>query len=150
MSRTLISLLEEVIGEGDSEYTKGQFTDLLQGWYGVKKREMEERETPKMIIVNLHERILTLNSIYSYNDCVSTGELRVAIDKTAKVSNNAQCVYLTTVHGAKGLEAERVFIVRPDLMPHPKAEEEWELEQEYNLKFVALTRAKQELFFCSN
>jgi ATP-dependent exoDNAse (exonuclease V) beta subunit len=32
-------------------------------------------------------------------------------------------------------------------VPHPKAEKDWEEEQEKNLYFVALTRAKQDLFF---
>jgi len=58
-------------------------------------------------------------------------------------------VTLTTIHGSKGLEATRVFHLKPDLVPHPKAEKDWEKEQEGNLKFVALTRAKQDLFFAS-
>jgi superfamily I DNA/RNA helicase len=32
-------------------------------------------------------------------------------------------------------------------VPHPRAEKDWEKEQERNLEFVALTRAKQDLFF---
>jgi len=51
----------------------------------------------------------------------------------------------STVHKAKGLEADRVWILRPDLMPLPKARPGWEANQEENLKYVALTRAKQEL-----
>jgi superfamily I DNA/RNA helicase len=32
-------------------------------------------------------------------------------------------------------------------VPHPRAEKDWEKEQERNLEFVALTRAKEDLFF---
>jgi hypothetical protein len=40
-----------------------------------------------------------------------------------------------------------VFHVRPDLVPHSRAQKDWEKQQEKNLEFVALTRAKYELFF---
>lgn len=56
------------------------------------------------------------------------------------VPNNA--VVLGTVHRTKGLEAERVFVLAPDLIPHPMAKKEWERAQERNLAWVAATRAK--------
>ena len=42
-----------------------------------------------------------------------------------------------------------MFLLHPDLMPHPRASTDEELEQERNLKYVALTRAKEELVFLS-
>lgn len=56
-------------------------------------------------------------------------------------------VVCSSVHKAKGLEADRVFIYAPELMPFPRATQPWQIEQEYNLKYVALTRAKKELIF---
>jgi DNA helicase-2/ATP-dependent DNA helicase PcrA len=52
-----------------------------------------------------------------------------------------------TVHKSKGLEADRIFILSPELMPHPLAKKPWQLEQETNLKYVAITRAKNELYW---
>ena len=52
-----------------------------------------------------------------------------------------------TVHRCKGLETDRVFILRPDLMPHPRCTKEWQRTQEMNLKYVAITRAKKELYY---
>lgn len=52
------------------------------------------------------------------------------------------CVVLGTVHRTKGLEANRVFILRPDLIPHPMARGEEGRESERNLGYVAVTRAK--------
>jgi superfamily I DNA/RNA helicase len=55
-------------------------------------------------------------------------------------------VVCSSVHRAKGLEAERVTIYKPSLMPHPRvAPGTWQYEQEQNLRYVALTRAKAEL-----
>lgn len=51
-------------------------------------------------------------------------------------------VVLSTVHRGKGLEAGRVFILRGDLMPHPMAKKAEDMEQERNLAYVAVTRAK--------
>lgn len=53
-----------------------------------------------------------------------------------------------TIHKAKGLEADRVFLIRPDLLPHRLAERSWQRTQEENLLYVALTRAKEDLFIC--
>ena len=56
-------------------------------------------------------------------------------------------VTLSSVHRAKGLEAERVYILEPERMPSPRAKKDWELEQEENLIYVAYTRATKELWF---
>lgn len=54
---------------------------------------------------------------------------------------------LSTVHRAKGLEFENVYVLmRYDLMPWPKAETVAEIEQENNLIYVAYTRAKKNLY----
>jgi superfamily I DNA/RNA helicase len=51
-------------------------------------------------------------------------------------------VILGTIHRTKGLEAATIFILRPDLLPHPMARQKWEKQQEANLAYVACTRAK--------
>jgi len=56
-------------------------------------------------------------------------------------------VALCTVHRARGLEAERVWIIEPDIMPAVwKNQQDWQREQEHNLLYVALTRAEGRLF----
>jgi len=54
-------------------------------------------------------------------------------------------VILTTAHKSKGLEFDRVFILRNDQFPHPRAKHPEELGQESNTKYVAFTRAKHQL-----
>jgi superfamily I DNA/RNA helicase len=51
---------------------------------------------------------------------------------------------LMTIHGAKGLEADSVFVLA-DNLPHSKCSEQG-LEQEYNMAYVAVTRAKNILY----
>lgn len=52
-------------------------------------------------------------------------------------------IQLATIHRAKGLEWEHVGLLRPDLIPHPLAESEEDIQQELNMKYVAITRAQQ-------
>ena len=56
-------------------------------------------------------------------------------------------VTLSTVHRAKGKEAENVFILLPHLMPLPNAETPEEREAEDCVRFVAVTRARRKLVF---
>jgi superfamily I DNA/RNA helicase len=55
-----------------------------------------------------------------------------------------EAIMFSTIHGQKGLEADNVFIIetpqRDDLL-------EWEQVQERNLQYVAVTRAKKNLFY---
>jgi len=57
-------------------------------------------------------------------------------------------VLLSSVHRAKGLEANNVFVLLKNApMPHPMAKQKWEIEQERNLKYVAITRAIENLYW---
>lgn len=57
-------------------------------------------------------------------------------------------IWLSTIHRAKGLEADRVVILRPQLLPfdRPRMTPD-QRAQEWNIFYVALTRAKRELIF---
>lgn len=57
-------------------------------------------------------------------------------------------VRLMTIHSAKGLEAPTVFFLRRDLLPSHFARSELAQQQERNIEFVGITRAKDNLIFC--
>lgn len=54
-------------------------------------------------------------------------------------------ITLCTIHKSKGLEAERVFILDRHLLPARYAKQDWQQQQERNLEYVAITRAKKAL-----
>ena len=57
-------------------------------------------------------------------------------------------VWLSSIHRSKGLEADRVFVLKPDKMALTwKNQLPWQAEQEQNLRYVGLTRAKKALYF---
>ncbi len=59
-------------------------------------------------------------------------------------------ITLSTIHKAKGLEFPTVFILDPHLLPSRYAKQPWQIRQEKNLKYVAITRAKENLFYISS
>jgi DNA helicase II / ATP-dependent DNA helicase PcrA len=61
-------------------------------------------------------------------------------------TDTVEGIVLSTVHKAKGLEADRVFIIRPDLIPLPNTRS-WQYAQEKNLEYVAISRARLELIY---
>ncbi|OGV50549.1 MAG: hypothetical protein A2X49_04905, partial [Lentisphaerae bacterium GWF2_52_8] len=69
-------------------------------------------------------------------------------DRTKDEETNADAVTLTTVHAAKGLEFPFVFVVgmEHNLFPHERALNEGSLEEERRLFYVAVTRAKDDLY----
>ena len=71
------------------------------------------------------------------------------IDKISDIFSDKKKggISLSTIHKAKGLEANNVYIVCNSLMPSEMAKKDWEIEQEYNLMYVAYTRAKNILGF---
>lgn len=75
-------------------------------------------------------------------------QLIALIDSMFKDGDNLpkMTMTLSTIHKAKGREWDTVYILgRSTLMPSPYARQEWQLEQERNLMYVAVTRAKNTL-----
>ena len=102
------------------------------------------------------------------NDLVDT--LQIIIDRCLAVNSNATLVDLTelvfsmfgddvtaadvvtlcSVHRSKGLEWHTVFVLGlNELMPSPNATMDWARQQEINLQYVAVTRAKDTLVIVS-
>lgn len=59
--------------------------------------------------------------------------------------NGTSGAVLCTVHKAKGLEADRAWILNYSKMPAKWAKKDWEKQAETNLLYVAITRAKETL-----
>jgi superfamily I DNA/RNA helicase len=57
----------------------------------------------------------------------------------------AKCLTLCTIHRSKGREWQRVYWLRPDLCPSKWARTAWQMDQERNLMYVAVTRSMGEL-----
>lgn len=92
-----------------------------------------------------NDKIEALKSIAQARGCKTPEHLCSEIDKI--FVDDVAGIVLSTMHKAKGLEADRVFIIERFRLPAPFAKQEWEQEQESNLDYVARTRAKRTLVY---
>lgn len=82
--------------------------------------------------------------------CQTVDEVEAKIDRVFTDAKDSPGIRLSSVHKAKGLEARRVFILQPpNIGPREDKMQGWELEQERNLQYVAITRAIEELVYIS-
>jgi superfamily I DNA/RNA helicase len=84
-------------------------------------------------------------------EAISVGS-KTAVELTEKIATlfsdaNQKGITLSTIHKAKGLEADNVYICCPSLLPAKSAKDEWEKQQESNLEYVAYTRPRKILGF---
>lgn len=91
----------------------------------------------------LSDQAECLRVIFERTKARSADALCQAIDDL--FANERPSVVLSSVHRAKGLEEQRVFILDPERLRSPRAKRGWMLEQEFNLAYVAYTRAQREL-----
>jgi superfamily I DNA/RNA helicase len=97
--------------------------------------------------INLEDRCKCIENICMYS-IKDTTQLKSYISRIFSDENIENAVMLSTAHKSKGLEANRVIILLPDKLPLKfPHQQEWQLKQEMNLKYVAITRARKELIF---
>lgn len=108
----------------------------------IEKTNMTEEEAYlSENIMEFYDTILSLETLS--DNLVYVDDL---ISKIKTIFNDrGDGVCLTTIHKAKGLEADNVFILSKSLMPSIYAHQEWEKISEINLEYVAITRAKKTL-----
>lgn len=93
---------------------------------------------------NVEDRCDTLEVLAI--ECNTTGEIARRIDQVFSDTATTGIIFMTG-HRCKGLEAKRIFFLRPDLCPHPKSKKEWQVIQESNLRYVIITRSMAEFYY---
>ena len=170
LSAPLVGLCLNMLASGISAKVKG--TDILEG---LKKMIVKskaatiaelfavfEKETEKLIKQaekNGMENPSQAPSVVRYTDrvecirivsegCITIEQLVSNLNQLFADEISGNCVTLSTIHKAKGLESDNVFIILPSKLPLTfDGQKEWQYTQELNLKYVAITRAKKNLFW---
>lgn len=115
--------------------------DLLERLHrkGVERPERTEA------YANLDEKISILLNLFDFFG--SLDMVRERIFDIFVENADEKHVILSTIHKSKGLEADRVFFLEPELIPSRFATTELAMYAERCLMFVAITRAKRELIY---
>lgn len=95
--------------------------------------------------LNLVEKCSILQRLHCVWNSISSLENHIKQIYTDETDG----IVLSTIHKSKGLEADRVFFLNSSLIPSTHAITEEAVYSEYCLKFVAITRARKELIYCS-
>lgn len=137
IGQQLASLVEKVGGVDAVD-----FTMRLDEWSAKESARLAAAQRDAQLQA-LEDRVETLHALAE--------GARTVDDVLARIDNvfkeEASGVTFATAHRAKGLEADDVYILCPELMPFPKAKSDWQRVQERNLQYVAYTRAMKRLRF---
>ena len=138
----LISIVNKLTG-----WTISEMMNSLDKWEDKQvAKEMKKDKVSENTIDAIHDKADCIRAIA--NDCNTKQCITSKIEKLFSDDNVVKGIQLSSVHKAKGLEAETVYIILPELLPLiRKDQKDWEREQEDNIHYVALTRSKNKLVF---
>ena len=135
-------------------YAAIQYIRKKIGYDDFLKEYAEKHQIPWKqlmdVMAELEERSKNFKSYDEWEIHIAkyTQELEEQQAKSRKIKGERENkVQLMTIHSAKGLEFEDVFVIHANEgeIPHQKAEKKDEIEEERRLFYVALTRAKNNL-----
>ena len=136
-------------------YQKFTSRELVNMVLDIGYRQELQEDTDQTKINNVTELIATITNLEAEND--ESIPLEDLLAHFALFTNQdddddkKNVVKIMTIHTAKGLEFDTVFIngLVEGQFPSGKLKNEDEMEEERRLFYVAITRAKQELFLSS-
>lgn len=144
VAKSLVATLEKISKPMNFEFDN--FMEELVNWSNDQIRKLSKKRHSDMAIERVHDMVACLEAAYMGSGASSVDDLISHIEGI--FADDKASVWLSTVHRAKGLEADRVFILHPEKMPLVWRDQlDWEYEQEMNIKYVALTRSKRDLYF---
>jgi DNA helicase-2/ATP-dependent DNA helicase PcrA len=144
----LVISLQQIAGTLRNEKPFKTVEIAIEGWYG---------DYLKGAYANYTSRLDDLKSLIGFasrfddmQDLLAQIQLLNSETSDRQVDPDADALRLTTVHQAKGLEFGVVFILglADGMFPLRRAIEADDLDEERRLFYVAVTRAKDELYLC--
>ncbi len=144
-------IIEDIKKESE-DLSLTDLVDLILDKSGMKKDlESEKTLEAEVRLENLEEFKSITKNFEENNGIISLDEFLMEISLVSDIEehkNNTDVVTLMTIHSAKGLEFDHVFIIglEEGLFPHNNSlDSSDDLEEERRLCYVAVTRAKKTL-----
>lgn len=145
----LKKIVQQLQGRSKKAISVGYFLERLDNWEqrGVSKAREADQGARAQTIEDQAECLRVIAQGCPDTDCIVK-----KIDSLFKDANGElkPMTCLSTIHRAKGREADRVFFLgRERYCPSPWAKTEEDLIAEANIEYVGITRAMRELVFVS-
>lgn len=136
------------IGKGLIKLVKNLETnnliDLIQS---VREWELKERGKATKKGISPESIVDKADCLYALITKSNIKTQKQLIEHIKKLfSDEKSTITFSSIHKAKGLEANNVFFLKPSLIPSKYATKDWEFTQEENLMYVAITRTKENLY----
>jgi len=110
------------------------------------KKKIDSGKATEKAMVNFEEKWYAIIALME--GLTRPSQMIPRIDLLFNDTDSEDAIKLSTVHRAKGLEANNVFVMCPECLPLEwNGQQDWEKEQEMNLKYVAITRARKNLYW---
>lgn len=139
----LIELIDRLAFKDDS-LTAKEFITELDLWSFDKVEKLQAlKYVSEQAVIQVQDKRDALIALA--DSCKNVQEIKHTIQTLFSDESGNEGVWFSSIHKAKGLEAERIVFLKHDTCPHPAAKREREIQQERNLRYVAITRAKQHL-----
>ena len=99
------------------------------------------------ILEEIEESSKPFNTLKEWKDSIEEFNKKQKEEFEKNKNDDRDAVVISTMHGCKGLEFEKVYIpeVVEGIIPYKKAIRQSDIEEERRLFYVAITRAKKEL-----
>lgn len=135
-------------GDSIEDMIASMKTRLIAYWEFVsKEQDLSLGETSTLpYIISLFDTIKTMESLPPHID--NRDKLYQFINEVFSNEGN-EGIQLSTIHRAKGLESDNVFIICPSLIPSKLSQMDWQKEEERHLLYVMCTRPKFSLNYVS-
>lgn len=120
-----------------------QYEDYLDEYAEYRRMKVEELYEVRDTLLQTAKEYDTFDDWFSHIE-----QYGKELEEQAKIYNrNENAIELSTMHSAKGLEYEIVYIIDAveGVTPHGKAVLDEDIEEERRLFYVAVTRTKKEL-----
>lgn len=144
VSRGLTNLVTKMDAR-DLDDLRSKLDDWL---FAETKKEQARRHPDESKIQAMVDKVECIHVVMEGNPKLTSPHQLVAhIESIFTDDREVRGIRLSSIHKAKGLEANTVFFLRPAVIWSPKPKTDWEGEQEANLVYVAITRAVERLVY---
>jgi DNA helicase-2/ATP-dependent DNA helicase PcrA len=142
IGKDLCNLVMKIANDNGGLSTE-DFIQDLRVWYEKESEKLKraDKEEKQILLSDKYDTIHFVACEYTTVGCI--------VDFFEKIfgDEDRTGITLMTIHKAKGLEAKRIFILRPDQLPHKMAKSPEAMKGEKCLEYVAITRAQEELYW---
>ena len=138
----LVERIAKIKGAKKGSYVSmPEFIRALDNYLAKELEKLAQKKDADRQIELLQDKVDTLHAL-----CEGTFSVQDLLDRIKDLfrevdeSNKPNTVLFYSIHKAKGAENANVFLIEPQLVPHPRAVKEESQKQEMNLLYIAITR----------